>query len=537
MTSASQSVPAKADGRTGSAPKKAGLILATLILGAIVANINTSISNVALPSIGRALDATDTELTAITDAYQLGIAATVLYLGAVGDRYGRRKLLLIGSFLCVPFSLLSAYAQTPQVLIAAQICVGIAGAMLYPTTLSLITSLWSGSRLTAAIALWTGVGLGTSILGPIFGGWLLDRVWWGSVFLITVPFAVAVLILGFIVLPKSAGETTDRVDNSGGVLSVVMIGSFVMAIVLLPQGLRISVWIMFAVALVSGVAFVLRERRASNPLFDLKAASIPTFWVAFVAGLIAFGALVGAMFIGQQFTQNVLGQEAFDAVLLTLGLAVGLMPASVVGGRMIEKQGTKPTFILGLLVVALGFVVMLEFWKPAASLGWVVLAYLLVGIGIGLASTSASRSLSKSLPVSKAGMSSASADLTKDLGGAVFQALLGTLLAITYSSYFSAAFATLPPDQAQALGERAAREIGSSYEGAQAVAATLPSADATELMNAAARAFTEGKSAAIITALASVLIGAALVWWKYPRDAQERALFAQIRSQDTDLAS
>jgi MFS family permease len=449
------------------APAKAGIILATLIAGAIVANINTSISNVALPSIGRALDATDTQLTAITDAYQLGIAATVLYLGAIGDRHGRKKLLLIGAALCVPFSILSAMSTDPRMLIAAQIAVGVSCGMLYPTTLSLISSLWRGQSKTRAIALWTGIGTGTSVLGPILGGWMLGSFWWGSVFLITVPVAIVVFVLGFIVLPSHAGESDNPVDHPGGGLSVVMISSFVLGIVLLPQGLTPAIVILFGVTLVSGLLFVLRERRAINPLFDLTAASVPTFWVAFVVGLVAFGALVGGMFIGQQFTQNVLGQTPLEAVLLTIGLAVGMMPAAVLGGELIEAKGTRLPFMLGLAVIVVAFVEMLITWQPGASLIWVVVAYLLIGVGIGFASTAAMRSLSMSLPISKAGMSSGSADLTKDLGGAVFQALLGTLLAIAYSDYFAKAFASLPADQAQALGSRAATEIAGSYEGAE----------------------------------------------------------------------
>ena len=519
-------------GPPGVSPARAGLILTTLILGAILANINTSISNVALPSIGRALQATDTQLTAITDAYQFGIAATVLYLGAIGDRYGRRRLLLIGAVLCVPLSLLSAFAHTAPMLIVAQVGVGIAGAMLYPTTLALISSLWTGAKMTHAIALWAGVGLGASVLGPVLGGWLLDHFWWGSVFLITVPIAVLVVGLSLFVLPRHAGENTDPVDHAGGGLSVVMIASFVVAIVLLPQGFTPVIGLLLVVALVTGALFVFRERRAANPLFDLQAAAVPTFWVAFVAGLIAFGALVGGMFIGQQFTQNVLGLEPLPAVLLTLGLAVGMLPASVAAGRMIEARGTRLTFMLGLALIGIGFLEMLVFWSPGVSPTRVVIAYLLVGIGIGYAATPAARSITASLPISKAGMGSASVDLTKDLGGAVFQALLGTLLAIAYSRYFTAAFDRLPPSEAQALGNRAAIEIGSSYQGAEAVAKTIPSADSQQLITAAMRAFTDGKNAAIGFVVASVLVGLVLVWWKYPGADEERRLFAEIRGTD-----
>lgn len=516
----------------GSAPAKAGLILTVLILGATVANINTSISNVALPSIASALNATDTELTGITDAYQLGIAATVLYLGAVGDRYGRKGMLLLGALLCVPFSLASAWSPNAVFLIVAQIAVGVAGGMLYPTTLSMITALWRGKKLTGAIALWTGLGTGASVLGPIMGGYLLDNYWWGSVFLITVPFALLVLVMGAIILPRSRAAEKAPVDHAGGSLSVVMISSFVLGIVMLPQGITITVAILFAVTLVSGTLFVWRQKRAPNPLFDLELAAVPTFWVAFVAGLVAFGALVGAMFIGQQFTQNVLRYTPLHAVLLTLALAIGMLPASVFAGKLIGKRGTRFTFIIGMVFIAFGFVEMLITWHAGTAEVWVVLAYLLVGIGIGMAATPASRSLSASLPVSKAGMSSGSMDLTKDLGGAVFQALLGTLLAVVYSRYFVQAFSSLPPEEAQNLGARATQEISSSYEGAEAVAKTLPGADATQLIDAAQRAFTEGKAVAIGCALLSVLIAMGLVWWKYPKVDEEHALFAQIRAED-----
>jgi MFS family permease len=513
-------------------PAKSGIILFTLIAGAIVANINTSISNVALPSIGKALQASDTQLTGITDAYQLGIASTVLYLGAVGDRHGRRKLLLIGAGLCVPFSVLSAISQSATALICAQIAVGVACGMLYPTTLSLISSLWSGVSKTKAIALWTGIGTGASVLGPILGGWMLGELWWGSVFLISVPIALVVLLLGFIVLPRRAGETSNPVDHKGGGLSVVMISAFVLFVVFLPKGLTPATILLFVVTLISGSFFWWRERRATNPLFDLRAAAIPTFWVSFVAGLIAFGALIGALFIGQQFSQNVLGQTPLTAVLLTLGLAVAMMPSAVLGGHLIESKGTRIPFALGLAFIACGFIVIFLMWYPGTSLTWVVVAYVLIGIGTGFASTAAMRSLSMSLPVSKAGMSSGSADLTKDLGGAVFQALLGTLLAIAYSRYFVNTFAELPKSTTETLSPDTLGQISSSFEEAELVADTLPATSAAQLITAAQQAFTDGKDVAIAVAFISVAIGLALVWFKYPRRNEEIKLFTEVHQSE-----
>ncbi len=507
-----------------TAPARAGLILTVLILGAIVANVNTSISNVALPSIGRALEASDMQLTAITDAYQFGIAATVLYLGALGDRYGRKGLLVLGAALCIPFSLVSAWAPNAGVLIGAQVAVGVACGMLYPTTLSLITSLWSGPAMTRSIAMWTGIGTGTSILGPILGGWMLGSLWWGSVFLITVPLAALVLVMAFVILPRHAGESSAAVDNRGGVLSVLMIASFVAGIVALPGGLSPAVIALFAASAITGVLFFRWERKAPNPLFDLRYASVPTFWVAFVVGLIAFGALVGAMFIGQQFTQNVLAQTPLVAVLLTLGLAVGLFPAALLAGRQITARGTRGPFATGLVFMALGLLVIVVVWTPASHLWHVVLAYFLVGVGVGFASTAATRALSMSLPSSKAGMSSASADLTKDLGGAVFQAILGSLLAIAYAWAMGRAIsgATL------SLSAQQTAEAEASFEDADAVVSSLAGSGASDLLMIAQDSFTTGKDVSVGVALICVLIGIGLVLWKYPDQAEEQRIFGEV---------
>jgi DHA2 family multidrug resistance protein-like MFS transporter len=517
----------------GTSPSRAGWILAVLILGAIVANVNTSISNVALPSIGRALEASDLQLTAITDAYQFGIAATVLYLGALGDRYGRKGLLILGASLCVPFSLLSAFAPNATVLIAAQVAVGVACGMLYPTTLSLITSLWSGPPMTRAIAMWTGIGTGTSILGPILGGWMLGSLWWGSVFLITVPLALVVLVSAIFILPKKAGESTTPVDNRGGMLSVLMIASFVAGIVALPGGLTIPVVALFVASLVSGILFFRWERSAPNPIFDLKYAAVPTFWVAFTAGLIGFGALVGAMFIGQQFTQNVLGESPLTAVLLTLGLAVGLFPASILAGRQIIARGTREPFALGLIAMALGLLVILLVWTSKSPLWHVVLAYFLVGIGVGYASTSATRSMSMSLPISKAGMSSASADLTKDLGGAVFQAVLGSFLAIAYAVAMGRALSS----ESIGLSSAQVAQTESSFEDAQAVVSSLSGTSASDLLTTAQDAFTAGKDLSVGVALVCVFVGLALVLIKYPKVEKEREIFGEIQSQNAQPAN
>lgn len=190
-------------------------MLLALVTGAIVANINLGIANVALPTIGADLDVDQDQLTLIADAFALGLASTVLYLGAVGDRYGRKLLFVLGAILTVPTAFLAAYAPNGETLALARLLSGIAAALLFPTTLSLISSLYRGGARVRAIALWSGVGGGFAALGPVLGGWMLERYWWGSVFLITVPIVIVVLIVGLLVLPWRSGRTPSASTISG----------------------------------------------------------------------------------------------------------------------------------------------------------------------------------------------------------------------------------------------------------------------------------------------------------------------------------
>ena len=490
-------------------PPKATLVLVALVTGAIVANINLGIANVALPVIGRDLGASQSQLTAIANGFALGLAASVLYLGAIGDRYGRKLLFVAGAVLTVPCGFMAAYAPNGETLAIARFLGGFAAALLFPTTLSLITSMFSGKPQVRAIALWSGLGGGVAAIGPLLGGVMLQNFWWGSVFLITLPLDVLALVIGLFVLPwKSVGHSSS-VDHLGGVLSVVFIGSAVVAIQIAGQGWSPVLIGVLIAAVVGGVLFFWREAKARNPLLSLSLISHRVVWVAWVAGVITFGSLIAAMFIGQQFMQNVLGYTPLAAAAAAVPSAIGMAVLGAVSGRIVEKRGSKPAFLMGLFVV---------------------------GMGVGLSVTPASRSLTASMPKARAGMGSALVDLTRDFGGAVMQAVLGVLLATVYSGYFSKAFANLPPEQAQALGSSAAQEIASSYAGAMEVAKTFPQADAEELVSAANKAFSEGKTIAYVVALAVTLIAFVLVWWRYPHKAVEEAYYAQVQAADSATA-
>ena len=246
-------------------PDRAGLVLVTLILVAAVANLNLSVANVALPSIGEAFDSSQVTLNLIAVGYSLGLAASVLYLGALGDRYGRKMMLVLGTALAIPMSLLAAYAPSDEVLFVARVGGGLAAGMAYPTTLALITALWSGPGRTKSIALWSALGGAIAALGPLVAGALLEEFWWGSVFLVTLPLAGIALVMAFLFVPSHVNETSDPVDNLGGILSVVLVGSLILAINFAPVPNEGALVLGLAlVALASLGAFFIRQRRAAE---------------------------------------------------------------------------------------------------------------------------------------------------------------------------------------------------------------------------------------------------------------------------------
>jgi len=509
-----------------------GLVLATLILGASVANLNMSVANVALPTIDRDLGATQTQLDLVAVGFTLGLAASVLYLGALADRHGRKLMLLLGLALSIPAAALAAWSGDVNVLVLARLFGGVAAGMAFPTTLSLITALLDGPQRTRGIALWSGCGGGAAALGPLLSGFLLRHFWWGSVFAVTIPLAAVAFVLALILIPRRAGESTEAVDDLGGVLSVLFIGALIMGINLAPVPGRGTVTtVLGVVTLVTGVAFFWRQHRAANPLFDLHVARRRLFWVAAVAGIVVFGALMGSLFIGQQFLQDVLGLDSFQAGAAILPAPLLMVLLAPVSARLILRVGARLTLALGFVLVIAGFAAMLA-WHAGGGYLPVGLAYALIGAGVGLAGPPATRSIMASVPGRRAGMGSATTDLQRDLGGAVMQSVLGALLTLRYSHYFAEAFTEVPAARMQALGDEAAASIADSFGGAAEVARNLPQADAAKLMDAAREAFTQGSHVAIATAVAVAVAGLVLVLVAFPRKDREVQTEAAYAAED-----
>ena len=516
MTGAGLRVDGGADG-----PERAGIVLVTLILVAAVANLNLSVANVALPSIGAAFDSSQVTLNLIAVGYSLGLAASVLYLGAVGDRYGRKMMLVLGTALAIPMSLLAAYAPSDEVLFAARVGGGLAAGMAYPTTLALITALWSGPGRTKSIALWSALGGAIAALGPLVAGALLEEFWWGSVFLVTLPLAGVALVMAFFLVPSHVNETSDPVDNLGGILTVVLVGSLILSINFAPVPNEGALVLgLAAIALVALVAFLVRQRRAANPLYDLKVAGRRIFWVAACAGIIVFGSLMAAMFVSQQYLQNVLGYSTLEAGTAILPAALVMVVVAPRSAKLIEARGSRFTLLCGYVFLFLAFLWMLLIWDEGSPYWHIAAAYVFVGAGVGLAGTPASHSLTGSVPVTRAGMASGTADLQRDLGGAIMQSIFGALLTAGYASAASASIAASDKN----ITDSTQAQLTKSFAGAEGVAAQHPQySDA--IIAAAKEAFLEGDDWAYTAGVVAILLGATLVFFMFPRhDAEERLL-------------
>ena len=332
-----------AAGQRSTAPGRPALVLLALILVAAVANLNLAVANVALPSIGKAFDSSQTALNLIAVGYSLGLAASVLYLGAIGDRYGRKLLLLLGIALSVPACLLAAYAPTDRSSSSPASSAACRRAWRTPPRSLSSPRCGPGPARTSSIALWSALGGAISALGPLISGILLEHFWWGSVFLVTLPLAVVALVLAWLFVPAHVNEATEPVDNLGGVLSVA------------ARRLRSS-WpstsrpcpnegaLVISLAVIA-LAARRRVRAAAasaprNPLYDLHIAGRRVFWVAACAGIIVFGSLMGAMFIGQQFLQNVLGYSTARGrrVDPARGLPDGARGAAIGEARRVARR-------------------------------------------------------------------------------------------------------------------------------------------------------------------------------------------------------
>jgi DHA2 family multidrug resistance protein-like MFS transporter len=435
----------------------------------------------------------------------------------------------------VPACILAALAPSDVGVFGARVLGGVSAGMAYPTTLALITALWSGPGRTKAIALWSALGGAIASLGPVVAGGLLEQFDWGSVFIVTLPLVLVAFPLAQHYVPAHVNESTEAVDNFGGVLSIALVAALILAInfAAVPNEAALTLGLL-AIALVALAAFVVRQRRASNPLYDLHVAARRVFWVAAVAGIIVFGSLMGAAFISQQFLQNVLDYSTLGAGAAFLPAIVFMVLVAPRSAKLVETRGARFTLLCGYVFLLLAFGWMLLLWEEGSSYWKIGLAYVFIGVGAGFAGTPASHSLTGSVPVRRAGMASGTADLQRDLGGAIMQSIFGALLTAGYAAAAAAAIAGAPNNQQ--VNDSVANQLTKSFDGAEAVAQQFPQYT-SQITAAAKQSFLDGADWAYTAGIVAVLLGAALVFFVFPRKDGEERLLEAYAAEDAGTRS
>lgn len=502
------------------APKRAGAILAALILAAVVCKLNIAAGPVALPAIGEVFGSSQAMLNLVSIGAPFGLAMSVLYFGALADRYGRKQVLTIGLILIIVASALSAIAPTIELLILARVFTGLAAGMVFPTTLALITALWAdGSERKSAIALWGAVAGMASIAGAVIAGAILAILPWNASFLSSIPLALIAIVIIVRSVPSHVKESAEPVDHLGGVLSTLGIAALVLSIgfCFIPGGLSVGVSLLIAAVVLLGL-FAWRQTRAKNPLYDLKVAKQRMFWAPAVSGFIVFGALSGAVFISVQFMQNVLHYSALQAGLAVLPAALGLLVAAPVAARLLGSKGTRSTMLLGYSLLALAFLTML-LWREDTPYWLIAIGFILIGGAVSLVSTASSSALTSTAPVDRVGMASGTTDLQNDLGASIMQSLLGAVLA----SGFATAAATLISDSSRAseVTNDMMLALQSSFASAAHVASQNPDV-ADNILEGARQALVYGSFSAFLIGAGAVLLGFIIVIFAVPSLAKER---------------
>ena len=485
------------------------LILVSLLLAAFVINLDTTIVNVALPTLVRQLHASNSQLQWVVDAFNLLFAGSVLAMGSLSDRFGRKGMLLAGLGVFGLASLAGGLTGTPGQLIGARAVMGVGAAMVFPSTLSLITNVFTERRERAlAIGLWgaiTGVAIA---LGPIVGGWLLEAFDWRSIFFAMTPVAAVAGVLVAWYVPTSRDPRAPRTDRAGFALSTAMIGLLVYTIIEAPNQGWASARTLASFALTAALAaaFVGWERRTDRPMLDLRLFGNPRFTAASASVAISFFALSGFIFLVTQYFQFVKGYGPLSTGVRLLPVATCVALSSIVGARLAVRIGTKVVVASGLLLMA-GFYVWVTTTSAATSYGTIAAQMVVLGTGMGLTSAPATEAIMGVVPKAQAGAGSAVNDATRLLGGTLGVAVIGSVYASLYASRLSA---SLPAGLPAAASRIAHGSVGAALTVAGRLAHAGHPAAAAAIHTAAGTAFFHGFHAANYVAAGVAAAGAVM---------------------------
>jgi EmrB/QacA subfamily drug resistance transporter len=510
------------------------LILVVLCFSLLVIVLDNTILNVAIPTLSRQLDPTNSQLQWMVDSYTLVFAGLLLTAGSLGDRFGRRGALQLGLVIFGLGSLFSALASTADQLIATRAFMGIGGAFIMPATLSIITNVFPANERGRAIGVWAGTAGIAVALGPLTGGFLLEHFYWGSVFLVNLPIVAIGLVAGVFLIPTSKDPSASKLDPFGALLSIAGLVLLVYAIIEAPQDGWTDPMILgsFAVAAVLLGGFLWWERTTDHPMLDVRFFKNPRFSAASLGISMAFFAMFGATFLLTQYMQFVLDYSPLEAGVRLLPFAAVILVVSPLSARIVEKLGTKATVATGLFVVGIALALMTQL-QTDSSYGDLAWRMVLWAFGQALVMAPATESIMGSLPLAKAGVGSAVNDTTRQVGGALGVAIVGSVMSSTYGSKVVDFFSGTAG--AGSAAEQVAKE---SLGGALAVAGQVPS-----LAAVAQSAFVDGMHYGMLVAAGAAIFGGivAAIWLPaHATDAnvaQQAAEFAEEHAPAVDITA
>ena len=419
--------------------------LGVLCLSLLVISLDNTILNTALPKLARDLHTSGSQLQWIVDSYMLVFAGMLLAAGSLGDRYGRRMALVFGLTTFGIGSVLSAASAGASMLIASRALMGLGGAFIMPTTLSILTNVFPVEERGRAIGAWAGVsGLGI-IIGPVAGGFLLEHFAWSSVFVINVPVVALALAGAMWLVPESKDPDVSPLDPNGSLLSMAALSSLLWAIIEAPSygWSSPSVLAAFAAAALFGSAFAWWETHTATPMLDLSLLRERRFSAASFSVTLVFFGLMGTIFVLTQFLQSVLGYSPLQAGLRVMPVSVGVIAGGPASARLAVRIGARPLVTGGLVVIAAALL-LLSTATPHSSYLLIGASLALMGIGMGMGMAPATESIMSSLPPANAGVGSAMNDATRQVGGAVGVAVLGSVLSSVYRPQMDGIVAHLP---------------------------------------------------------------------------------------------
>lgn len=448
---------------TARGPRNRWAILAVASLAVFITVLDGTIVNVALPSLATELGATNRQLQWVVDAYLLVFTGLLLAAGGLGDRFGRKRMLMAGLVVFGATSALAGAAGSPDSLIAGRALMGIGAAMIFPATLAIITNAFPdpGER-AKAIGIWSAVSGMAVAFGPITGGWLLEHFWWGSVFFVNVPVVLVVLAAAWRTVPESREAEAPTFDAAGFVLSIAAIGALVYTIIEAPEwgwasGRTLAGFVLAATLIAT---FVAVELRREHPLLPVAIFANMRFSAASVAITAAFFALFGFVFLVAQYFQLVRGYTPLESGIRTLPVAGAIAVSSTIAPRLVHRLGTTHVVRAGLGLLAAAFVWIALVIDVDTPYVVIVGQMVVMGFGLGFTAAPATESIMGSLPPDKAGVGSAVNDTTRELGGTLGVAIIGSVFSSLYIGSLDRAaeapgsvFAQLPPEAQAATRE------------------------------------------------------------------------------------